>query len=204
MGNPQNVHVMFLPKSIYPECLITRKQSGKSRFKPFKRTAGLESLKMSMSRKTNKNNRWGDCSKWQETKELWQTSAKQRNSWSLIGLRVRGMEWERLLKIFLEQLENLGLSDNNISLILDFLAVIMRLCFIRRCFSPFGKAWWSVCSEVSSCLQFTFKRFTTYVDVDSEGVQSQPPRNAPFHHANYFELKIMDTQKMKEELFPSP
>lgn len=131
MGNPQNVHVMFLPKSIYPECLITRKQSGKSRFKPFKRTTGLESLKMSMLRKTNKNNRWGDCSKWKETKELWQTSAKQWNSWSLIGLRVRGMEWERLLKIFLEQLENLGLSDNNISLILDFLAVIMRLCFIR-------------------------------------------------------------------------
>lgn len=52
-------------------------------------------------KKTNKNNRWGDCSKWKETKELWQTSAKQWNSWSLIGLRVRGMEWERLLKIFL-------------------------------------------------------------------------------------------------------
>lgn len=132
MGNPWNIHVMFLPKNIYPECLISRKHSGKSRFKPFKRTTGLDSLKMSMLWKTNKNNRWGDCSKRKETKELWQTSAKQCNSWSLIGLKVRGMEWERLLKIFLGQLENLGLSDNNISLILDFVDV-MRLCFIRKC-----------------------------------------------------------------------
>ena len=43
-----------------------------------------------------------------------------------------------------------------------------------------------------------------YVYVDSEGVQNKPPRNAPFHHANYSELKIMDTQKTKEELFTSP
>ena len=43
-----------------------------------------------------------------------------------------------------------------------------------------------------------------YVYVDSEGVQNKPPRNVPFYHVNYFELKIMDSQKTQEELFTSP
>lgn len=55
-----------------------------------------------------------------ETKELWQTNCKTMEQLILDWVEGEGMEWERLLKIFLFLQENLGLSDNNISLIFRF------------------------------------------------------------------------------------